>query len=331
MARLVYALAALALLLAGCAAGRPEAAGQPEAVLRLGYMANLTHAQPILGLADGSLERAAGLPIKPRVFPSGPAAMTALLAGELDLLYVGPSPAVNGYIRSQGRVLRIIAGSASGGAVFVTQPGFDPAHLDGARLATPGVGSTQDIALRHLLALLGLRTREQGGRVRVTPLAPPDILTAFGRGDLDGAWVAEPWGSRIVTETGAVIAWDERELWPDGRFATTVLVAAAPYLEQHRDTVRRFVQAHVDLTRWIQLNPEAARDRLRRELARLQGKPMADNVLAAAFGRVDFVSDPPVESVREQAGRAFRLGLLGPRPPDLAGLFDLTLLQEVTP
>lgn len=220
------------------------------------------------------------------------------LAGELDLLYVGPVPAVKGYIRSEGKALRIIAGGALGGAVFVTRKGVDPRNLVEARLATPGVANTQDVALRHLLAQRGLRTREQGGSVTVTTMAPADILTMFSRGQLDGAWVAEPWGARIVKETGAVIAWDERDLWPDRRFATTVLVASTDYLARHPDTVRGFLQGHVALTRWITTHPREARAYLQQGLAKLQGKPLPDDVLSAAFERVDFTTDPMVESVK---------------------------------
>lgn len=330
MKRIVTVLLLMAVVLAGCSTGRPAAARRHRGAMRLGYLANLTHAQPILGLADGSLEQAAGVKIEPRLFSAGPAAITALFAGEIDLLYVGPSPAVTGYVRSEGKALRIIAGSASGGAAFVTRQGFDAQSLAGARLASPGLANTQDVALRHLLSQHGLRTREQGGSVRVTPLAPADMLVMFGRGQLDGAWVAEPWAARLVKETGARVAWDERELWPDGRFATTVLVVAADYLEQNRETVRRVLEAHVSITRWIQAHPDEARVRLQQGLGKLQGKPLADDVMASAFSRLEFVADPMIDSVTEQANRAYRLGFLGATAPDLSGLYDLTLLKEVT-
>lgn len=320
----------LLLLVSGCAAATGRS-GKRSGALRLGYFANLTHAQAVLGVADGSLQRAAGVPIEAKVFPSGPTAITALLAGELDILYVGPSPAVTGYMRSEGTALRVVAGAASGGAVFVVRPGFDSTHLDGARLATPGVANTQDISLRYMLRTKGLKTREQGGSVRVTPATPADILGLFARGQLDGAWVAEPWGARIVADTGAKIAWDERDLWPNGRFATTVVVVSANYLQSNPDVVRRFLQGHVAMTRWIQAHPDDARVKLQAALAKLQGKPLPDKVMAEAFARVDFTTDPMVDSVSTQAARAYELGFLGARRPDLTGLYDLTLLREVAP
>ncbi|HLN62698.1 MAG TPA: ABC transporter substrate-binding protein [Symbiobacteriaceae bacterium] len=321
----------LCLLLSGCSSAerRAEAAGTAE--LRLGYMANLTHAQAVLGMADGSLERAAGVRIKPKLFSAGPPAITALLAGEIDVLYVGPSPAVTGYIRSEGQALRVVAGAASGGALFAVRPGVDPNHLDGARLATPGIANTQDVALRYRLAQQGLRPRERGGSVTVTPLPPAETLGLFARGQLDGAWVAEPWGARLEAEAGARIAIDERDLWPDRRFPTTLVVVATPYLKAHPDVVKRLLEAHVQMTDWINQNPDQARERLRDALAKLQGKALPEPVMAAAFARVDFLYDPMRPQVTEQARRAYDLGYLGARPPDLTGLFDLTLLEEVAP
>lgn len=331
MKRFWILLALIALAAAGCAPGGGAGSKIRDDELRLGYFANITHAQAVLGVADGSLERAAGVPIKPRVFASGPAAITALFAGEIDVLYVGPSPAVTGYIRSRGEALRVIAGAASGGAVFVVRPGFDPDRLDGAKLATPGLANTQDVALRHLLQERGLRTREQGGSVSVTPLPPAEILGLMARGHLDGAWVAEPWGARLVAEAGGVIAWDERELWPDGQVATTLVAVSPAYLQRYPDRVKGLLRRHAELTRYLEEEPHAARRDLQNALAELQGKPLPDSILLDALSRVDFTTDPMEASVRSQAERAYALGFLGARTPDLSGLFDLTLLKEVAP
>jgi len=311
-------------LTGGCARG--PSAPPP---LRLGYFANLTHAQAILGVAGGSLAKSAGVAISTRVFDAGPAAITALLAGEVDILYVGPSPAVNGYIRSNGKALRVLAGGASGGAVFAVRAGFDPANLERARLASPGVGNTQDISMRHMLAARGLAPTQKGGTVRLTPMANADILNLMKQGQLDGAWVPEPWGARLVHEAGARIAVDERDLWPQRQFATTVVVVATPYLQAHREVLRGFLAGHVAMTHWISEHPAEARVQLQAALAALQGRPLADQILADALSRVDFTALPMEASLREQARRAFTLGLLGEGEPDLGGLFALDLLKEV--
>lgn len=297
--------------------------------MRLGYMPNLTHAQAVLGAADGTLEQSAGVRLEPRLFHSGPTAMTALFAGEIDVAYVGPSPAVNAFVRSGGKAVRVVAGGASGGAVFVVRPGVDPQRLEGARLASPGVANTQDVALRHLLMEQGVRTRERGGKASLTPLPPAEIISLFDRGLLDGAWVAEPWGARLMQEAGGLLVYDERELWPDRRFATTVIVVATDYLARNPEAVRGLLQGHEAITEWIRAHPGEARERLQAELAVLQGRPLPDTIMTEAMSRIDFVTDPMVDSVLEQAQRAWRMGYLGAREPDLSDLFDLRLWQEV--
>lgn len=327
------ALLLVVLLFAGCAASGegPGQPGAPPREVRIGYMPNVTHAQAVLGVAEGTFARQIGAEVRPRLFTSGSAALQALFAGEVDLLYVGPAPAIQGYLRSDGAALRVIAGAASGGSVLVLRPGVDRHDLRGTRLATPGIGNTQDAALRYLLLQEGWRTRERGGDVAVSPMAPAEILTLFSRGELDGAWVAEPWGSRLILEAGGVLAIDERDLWPEGRVPTTLVAVHPDFLERHPDVVRRFLEAHAAITRAIQADPEGSRARVQQALADLQGRPLSDEVMASAWARIDFTWDPMPDAVAEMAGRAFAAGLLGARPPDLTSLYDLTLLQEVAP
>jgi NitT/TauT family transport system substrate-binding protein len=182
--------------------------------------------------------------------------------------------------------------------------------------------------MRHLLLTRGLKTREQGGSVRLNPMSSPDILTMFRRGQIDGAWVPEPWAARLTHEAGAEIAIDERDLWPDGRFATTVLVASKEFLAQRRDVAVQILRAHIEMTEWIQSHPKEAVEGLQRELTRLQGKPLGDAIMAGAYGRIDFLIDPMQDSVLEQANRMDGLGYLGVGRTDLQGLYDLSLLKE---
>ncbi len=323
--RRTWILFIIGIVLAGCNSGP---VGTDPQEVRIGFQANLTHAQALLGFADDRFERALGVKVTPRVFHSGPASIAGLMAGQVDLLYVGPSPAVNAFVRSQGKALRIVAGAASGGAVLVLRPGLTVDNLAGAHLASPGLANTQDISIRHLLSSRGLRPREQGGSVNLSPMSNADILTLFRRGQIDGAWVPDPWGARLAHEAGGEVAIDERDLWPDGRFATTVLVVSRQFIAEQRAVAAQFLRAHLELTVWIQTHPQEAMAGLQQELAALQGKPLGDDVLAEAFGRIDFVTDPMSDSIVEQAGRAFVLGYLGAGRPDLSELFDLSLLKE---
>jgi NitT/TauT family transport system substrate-binding protein len=207
MTKLSCAGLAAALLVAACAR-RDE--GRP---LRLGYFPNVTHAQALVGVADGTFARALGGKLETRTFNAGPAAMEALLAGDLDASYVGPGPAVIAYLRSKGEGLRVVAGAVSGGAVLVVRDARGPADLAGKRVASPQLGNTQDVALRTWLRANGLGTDGGPRGVEVTPLANTEIRSMFERGELAGAWVPEPWGARLVHDAGGRILVDERSLW----------------------------------------------------------------------------------------------------------------------
>jgi NitT/TauT family transport system substrate-binding protein len=301
--------------------------------VRVAYFPNLTHAVGLVAVATGQAQEAlAPHTVQLTSFSNGPLLIEALLAGEIDLGYVGPSPALNGYVKSRGEALRVIAGASSGGALFVVRPEANitsPADLAGKRIATPQRGGTQDIALRFLTRSQGLRTSDEGGTVTVVPMQNADILTVFQRGQLDGAWVPEPWGTRMVKEAYATVWFDERSRWPDGRFATTHLIVATRFLEQHPAIVKAFLGAHVDATLYVQSNPEDAKAIANREIARITTAALPTDLIDAAFRNIDFTWDPLVASVDVMADHAFQLGFLGDTSPDLQGLYSLGPLNDV--
>ncbi len=320
-------VASLAFLLGGC--GRPS-----SNAVRVGYFPNITHAQAVVGVADGTFRRALGAEVvlETRVFNAGPSVIEALFAGQIDLAYIGPNPAINGYVRSNGEALRIIAGATSGGAVLVVRQDSgirEPRDFSGRRIASPQLGNTQDVALRRWLQQQGLPLRERGGTTQVVPVANPDILTLFQKKDIDAAWVPEPWGARLVHEAGGRIFLDERQLWPQGRFVTAELVARTAFLEQHPSVVRRWLAAHVDLTRWLSADAAGAKRGLNAEIERLTGRAFGSAVLDDAWSRMTVTWDPIRESLRQSADAAFELGFLGDTRPKLDGIYDLRLLNQV--
>lgn len=299
--------------------------------VRLGYFANLTHAQALVGLANGEFQKQLGSDVRltPKLFGSGPAAIEALLAGEVDLAYVGPAPAINGFIRSEGKALRVIAGAVQGGAVFVRRSDvalYQKEDFAGKRFASPQIGNTQDISLRTYLAQMGHLTKEKGGSVEVLPLANSDILTLFLRKELDGAWVPEPWGAILVHRAQGVILVDERDLWPEGKFATTLLVASQRFLETRPEWIQRAVNAHVELTRWIQENPHDVGAILNQEIARYTRKPLEESILADALSRLEVTVDPLPGSLETFFQRARTLGYL--KKGSLEGMLDLRFVEQ---
>ncbi len=338
-ARTTAVVLALVALTAGCATtgtrsaavvAIPTTGGTPAAEMRLGYFPNLTHATAVYGAAAGVFEQALGsTTFTASSFPAGPAAVEALFAGALDAAYLGPNPTINAFVKSQGEAVRIVAGATSGGASLVVQPGVaDVQALAGKRIATPQTGGTQDIALRHHLSQNGLAV-DTSGAGDVTVLAQDNAVTlsAFRAGQVDGAWVPEPWATRMVHEGGGMVLVDEASLWPGGRFVTTHLVVRTEFLRRHPDAVRRLLQGQVEADRFVNANPAEAQRLANQGIEKVTGKKLPESLVQAAWGNLAFTNDPVVSSLPVSAAHAAEVGLLD--KVDLKGVYDLTLLNEV--
>jgi NitT/TauT family transport system substrate-binding protein len=309
-------------------------AQQKPIILRVGYFPNITHAQALVGRAGGQFEKALGpgVQIEWKAFNAGPSAIEAMFANAIDLTYVGPNPTVTGYVRSQGEAVRVIAGAASGGASLVVRQGAGINKISdfhGKKVATPQQGNTQDVALRSWLRANGLKPREKGGDVQVLPITNADQFTLFLKGQLDAAWAPEPWAARLVHEAGGHIFLDERDLWPNREFIITDLVIRPKFLKEHPDVVKNFLRVHVELTDWIKKNTAQAKQIMNQQLQKETGKPLAPEVLEDAFSRMAVTYDPIRSSLLKSTQQAFDEGFLGRTQPDISGLYDLTLLNEV--
>ncbi|GAB4202516.1 MAG: aliphatic sulfonate ABC transporter substrate-binding protein [Roseiflexaceae bacterium] len=309
------------------------ASSEPVTV-RLAHFPNLTHAVGVIGVARGTFKGALGsnVTLDVKTFNAGPAMIEALFAGEIDLGYIGPNPAINGYVRSRGEALRIIAGASSGGALFIVRPEANikaAKDLENKKVATPQKGGTQDIALRHYIKENGLKTTEEGGTVQVLPTENPTILTLFQQGQLDGAWVPEPWASRLILEGKGEVFIDERTVWPEGKFVSTNVIVNKKFLDAHPDLVAKFLQAHVDTVEWVNSNKTEAKSIINQEIERITSKGLPAEVLDKAFETTDITYDPLPETLFKSADDAFNLGFLGDTKPDLAGIYDLKPLNDV--
>ena len=316
--------------LAGGVEALPVSATSPAAELRLGYFANITHAGAVHGVGSGTFAEAlGGTRLKVQVFNAGPAAVESLFAGSLDAAYVGPTPAVNAFVKSRGEAVRVVAGATSGGASFVVAPGIDDAEdLRGEVVATPQTGGTQDVALRTWLAGQGLDVDLRGaGDVTVRAQENGQTLQEFQAGRVAGAWVPEPWASRLVLEGGGKVLVDEADLWPEGRFVSTQLVVRTDFLRRHPQTVAALLRGQVASRQAIEADPAAAKALVNAELAELNGKALAPAVLDRAFDQIELTEDPLAATLQTSAEHAFATGLV--EPADLTGIYDLTLLREV--
>ncbi len=306
--------------------------------LRIGYFPNLNHAQAVTGL-QGDFQKILGnnnIRIEPYIFNAGPSAIEALFGGQIDVAYVGPNPAINGYLASGGQGLKIISGAASGGASFIVRndSGINSvSDLGGKKFASPQLGNTQDVALRKYLVDNGFNTVDNGGNVTIVPVTPSDILTLMLKKEIDGAWVPEPWATRLVKEANGKIFVDERELWPpDGKFVTANIIARTDYLNENPQIIKQFLEAHVNQTNWINDNKEKAIKAFNIALKNLTGKTIPEDELRDAFSRLEFTYDPIQKSLFEQANNAYDQGFLAKgesSKPDLSGIYGLSILNQI--
>jgi NitT/TauT family transport system substrate-binding protein len=336
-AGVALAVLPLAIGLAACGAdaGSADSGAAASGVadeLRLGYFANVTHAAALIGVQQGYLadELGSDTTLTTQVFNAGPDEVEALFAGGLDAAYIGPSPTINAYGQSDGDAIRIISGAASGGAQLVVRDGIDsPADLTGTTLASPQLGNTQDVALRTWLTGQGLENSvDGGGDVTVAPTANSDILTLFQSGDIDGAWVPEPYASTLVLNEGGHVLVNEKDLWPQGEFVTTHLIVRTEFLQQYPETVDALLRANVQSVEFATKDPAGAEAAVNAGLKAAGGKELAAPVLDRAWSELTVTYDPIASALARSAKNGVTAGTTADAV-DLDGIYDLAPLNKV--
>lgn len=324
----LLSLVATAALAAGCGTGLAAPAPVP---VRIGYFPNITHAPAIAAVANGYFADALGADaqVSASTFRAGPDAVSALFSGAVDFAYIGPNPSINAFQKSGGDAVRVIAGATSGGASLVVRPEVaSVADLEAQVLATPQLGNTQDVALRSWLKDHGLETDMQGGGdVSIRPQENAQTLRTFQSGDIAGAWVPEPWATRLVQEGGGKVLVDERSLWPAGRFVTTNLVVRKDFLDAHPDLVQKVLRAHIRAIDHLAADPGAAQRLVDDAIVELTGKGLPDDVVRTAWAKLTFTCDPVATSLHTAAEDAHDVGLL--ESTDVHGIYDLGPLNTV--
>jgi NitT/TauT family transport system substrate-binding protein len=338
MRRLVAGIAAagIALLAAGCGSASAGSGATDmsakKVVLRLGFLENITHAPALIGVKDGFFTKNLGRNVTLKLYPfsTGTEEATALLAGQLDAAYVGPNPAINTWQKSNGSLIKVIAGAASGGAELVVNKSITSAsQLKGQKLATPSLGNTQDVSLRYWLKTQGLTTSPTGGGdVPVTPVTPNSAaVLQFESGQIAGGWEPAPYDAEMVAGGGHVLV-NESSLWPGGKFVTTLLVVTQSFLADNPTVVSDLLKAQIEADSYIASHKTAAEAAANAELTSLTGKGLKAAVLAASFAQVTFTNDPIESSLIADASHAVSLDLLQP-VSNLKGIFDLGPLNKL--
>ncbi|MXX21407.1 MAG: ABC transporter substrate-binding protein [Cenarchaeum sp. SB0665_bin_23] len=297
-----------------------------ESRFRVAFFPNVAHAIPVIGMEMGAFEKSVGdqVSLDVRLFDSGPQAIEALFSGSIDMAYVGPGPAINGFLKSTDGSVRIISGAASGGSSFVIHPDShitQASDLHNTRISAPQIGNSQDISLRHYLTEHGLVPTERGGSVTVLNIANPDTYTLFVKGEIDAAWVPEPWATILVEELGGHRLFYEEELWEDGVFASVVLVARQQFVEENPEAVSSWLEVHNSTAHWIGENPAEAREMFNNYVESELGRAFPDDIIDIALQNIHFTTDTYDTSIEIFAERADALGYLGRNGYNLEGLY----------
>tara|TARA_B100001175_G_scaffold294342_1_gene281533 strand:- start:1229 stop:2242 length:1014 start_codon:yes stop_codon:yes gene_type:complete len=294
--------------------------------LRIAYFPNVGHVIPIVGIEKGFfLEKIdSDAEIESRIFDSGPQVIESLFANSVDIAYVGPGPAINGFLNSENKNIKILSGAASGGASFIVHPNSEinsASDFIGKKIAAPQIGNTQDVSLRHYLSENNLKSAEKGGSVIVYNISNPDIYTLFVKGEIDGAWVAEPWATILETELNGNRLFFEEDLWPNKQFASVLLIVNSNYAEENPEIISNFLLSHHQTVNWINENPIETRDIFNTFLKSHLGQSLSDDVVDISLSNLEITSDPVSDSVYSFAEKADALGYLGRNGYDLSEIF----------
>jgi sulfonate transport system substrate-binding protein len=326
--RLLAAGLAALTLAAGCSrAGGDDkpapAAAQGDATeVRVGYFPNVTHLPAIVGVKkDFYTAELGSTKLTTQTFNAGPDEVNALLGKSLDIAFIGSGPAINAYTKSNGTI-QLISGAVSGGAQLVTKADITtPEQLAGKNIATPQLGNTQDVALKKFIA-----DKKLAG-VKITNLDNAKTLDAFKKGEVDGAWLPEPWSSRLVLDAGAKVLVDEKSLWPDGRFPSTVIIVRSEFLQQHPLTVQAILRGHLKAIDWIKANESDAKTVVNGALKELAGSTLSQPVLDRAFQAIELTTDPVASQFPQLAKDSVTAGIVK-STADLKGFADFGALNE---
>ena len=300
--------------------------------IRVAFFPSIGHIIPIVGLEEKIFEKGIGeeKQIETKLFDSGPQVIESIFSGSIDVAYVGPGPIINGFLKSDGKDIKILSGAASGGASFIIQPNSGLESLenfDGKRIASPQISNSQDVSLRHYLESHGLKSVEKGGTVFVLNISNPDIYTLFAKGDIDGAWVPEPWATILVQELDGIRLFNEEKLWPNEEFASVLLIVRTEYLENNPETVQKWVESHEKTVTWINSNPDKSKSLFSSFLIDYMGKSLPTKIIDESFSNITITSDPIKNSVIIFAERADSLGYLGRSGYNLDGIFYNAVLN----
>lgn len=288
-----------------------------ENEIHIGYFNNITHAQALMLKAEGTLENCFGdnKTGKWTAFNAGPAEVEALFSGDIDIGYIGPVPAISANVKSSGDVV-IISSAAKGGAVLVKRKGSDIktiADLDGKVIAIPQMGNTQHLSLLKLLDDNNLKPTTNGGTVTISAVSNADVANTMKRGDIDAAYVPEPWGATLLEEDAELML-DYNEIYYNGEYDVALVVARKEFIEKKPEIIEEFLKQHKEATEKINNDRDNSLKIINNELKEATGKALDNDIISKAFERIGISTKINEESILDFANISKKEGFISELP-----------------
>ncbi len=329
---MIPAIALLAVVLLLIAAGCTQPSGTaststatPQKELRMGYQPSTHQMAAITALEKGwfkdDLAPLGVVNVSDKVFPSGPPEMQAMMAGELDVAYVGAAPVLTAL--ATGLDAKIVAGVNTQGSDLVVRTDLDykdPQSLKGLTIATFPVGSIQDTVLRDWLAKNNLTPDKD---VFIKGMSPGDAVTAITAGKVDAVFLPTPSPSTIVNQGKGKVAVQSGTMYPN--HTCCVLVVSGKLIREHPEIVRQIIATNDKAVLWNEQNPAEAAV----IYSTKTGAKMEDVTASLAEWDGSWASDPNiiVNPVLDYATMQYNLGYIK-KPLTKDEIFDLTFYTK---
>lgn len=244
-----------------------------ESELRLGYLLNMTHAVPMIGLETGRFKNISGTH-----FLAGGYLINSLITGNIDLGYIGPGPFINAC--SKGVKLIVVSGSSSGGNSVLLSKEFVEKHPDYSidkveKIAVPQLGNTQDLLAKRFL----------DPNKDFISINPAEIETAFFTKAVEAAVVPEPWGTILESKGAALIESSTDEM---NKFPAAMLVVDEDFYDEHRVEIDEFILEHERIMDFIAEDSDQAVKIVAKHLGNIFKKRIQEDFLKKSLEKISF-------------------------------------------
>ncbi len=298
--------------------------------ITIGYFPNITHAPAIVGMSENIFgNKLEDIKINTRIFPNGSLFMDALNTGQIDIGYVGPGPAINRFL--QGADVKALASASTGGTVLITRKDLNyntVKDLKGKIVATAALGCTHDLLFRQLIKEHNLATSRRGGTIDHRTQKPATMVGLFATDQLDAAMVSEPWAARMEDNLGAKVALDWNQVPWEGKLPAAVLVSTSKFVEENKELVNSFLQAHLTAIEFIREKPDKTTGIIQKKIRDITRQELSKDVISRSLNRTNMTAELDSSVVQELADLSAKLGFIKGKS-NLDGFIDISFLEEI--